>query len=201
MNIAIFASGKGTNFSVIARALKKGRIRARLSLLVCDNKGALVIKRAKEAGVKIALVKREDFSSKKEFESRIIKHLRAEKIGLIVLAGFMRLLSPWFVKQYKNRILNIHPALLPSFKGAEGIRDAFNYGVKVTGVTVHFVDEDMDHGPIILQDAVLIKKDDTPASLEAKIHKLEHRLYPEAIRLFAKGRLRLEGRRVKVSTQ
>jgi len=201
MNIAIFASGRGTNFSAIIKAAKSGKIKANLSLLVCDNPGAGAIGRAKRGGIKIALVERKDFATKKDFEARIIEHLEENKIDLIVLAGFMRMLSAEFVRRYRGRILNIHPALLPSFKGEEGIKDAFDYGVKVTGVTVHFVDEEMDHGPIILQKQVLIEETDTLESLETKIHKLEHKLYPEAIRLFAEGRLRIEGRKVKISTQ
>jgi phosphoribosylglycinamide formyltransferase 1 len=198
MNIAVFASGNGSNFAAIAGAIKKGKLRVKLSLLVCDNPAAFVIKRAQRARVKIALVKREDFSSKADFEKMIIKQLKSNHIGLIIMAGFMRMLGKELLKGYKNRILNIHPALLPSFKGASGIKDAFDYGVKVTGVTVHFVDELMDHGPIILQALVKIEERDTLASLEAKIHKAEHRLYPLAIKLFAEGRLKIKGRRVKV---
>lgn len=200
MNIAVFASGRGTNFAAIIRAVKKGRVKANLSLLVCDNPQAAAVGRGRRAGIKVALVKREDFATKKEFETRIIQHLEENKIDLIVLAGFMRILSPEFVKRYQGRILNIHPALLPSFRGTQGIKDAFDYGVKVTGVTVHFVDEKMDHGPIILQKAVDIEEKDTLESLEARIHKTEHRLYPEAIRLYAEGRLKIEGRKVRIST-
>ncbi|MCM8800854.1 MAG: phosphoribosylglycinamide formyltransferase [Candidatus Omnitrophica bacterium] len=198
MNIAIFASGRGTNFSAIARAIKKGKIKANLSLLICDNPKAKVIGKAKRLGIKVVLVNREDFSTKKDFETKIIEYLEKEKIDLIVLAGFMRLLSKDFVERFKDHILNIHPALLPSFKGTEGIKDAFEYGVKVTGVTVHFVDEKMDQGPIILQRVVKVKEDDTLESLEKKIHKVEHKIYPEAIRLFIEGRLKIEGRKVKI---
>jgi phosphoribosylglycinamide formyltransferase-1 len=201
MNIAIFASGRGTNFSAIAQAIKKKKIKARIVLLVCDNPQGLVIKRAEKLGIKVALVEREAFATKKDFESGIIKHLLARKVDLIVLAGFMRLLSPFFVRKYKNKIINIHPALLPSFKGAAGIQDAFSYGVKVTGVTVHFVDQDMDHGPIILQTPVTITEDDTLVSLEKKIHRAEHRLYPQAINLFAEKRLKVKGRKVKIITR
>ena len=200
MNIAVFASGRGTNFGAIIRAVKKGKVKANLALLVCDNPKAPAIGRAKRAGIKVALVKREDYPNKKDFENKITQHLKEEEIDLIVLAGFMRMLSPELVGEYKGRILNIHPALLPSFKGTEGIKDAFEYGVKVTGVTVHFVDEEMDHGPIILQEPVKIKEDDSLKSLEAKIHKIEHQLYPEAIRLYVEGKLRIEGRKVKIST-
>jgi phosphoribosylglycinamide formyltransferase 1 len=191
MNISVFASGRGSNFGAIIRAVKRGKIKANLTLLVCDQPAAGAIGRAKRAGVKIALVKRQDFASKKDFEAGIIKHLEANKIDLIVLAGFMRMLSPEFVTRYKGRIMNVHPALLPSFKGTQGIKDAFDSGVKVTGVTVHFVDEQMDHGPIILQKAVAIEENDTLQSLEKKIHKVEHAIYPEAIRLFAEGKITL----------
>lgn len=201
MNIAVFASGRGTNLSAIARAVKKGVIKANLALLVCDNPGASVLGKAKRAGVKVALVKKEDFSTREDFEANIIRLLEENKIDLIILAGFMRILSPGFVKKYSGRILNIHPALLPCFKGAHGIKDAFDYGVKVTGVTVHFVDEKMDHGPIILQEQVTIRQDDTLESVEKRIHKVEHALYPEAIELVVEGKLRLEGRRVIISTQ
>lgn len=196
-NIAVFASGSGTNFSAIAQAVKRGKLKVKLALLVCDNPQAPVLKRAKEAGVKIALVERKDFTSRKDFETKIIQHLEENKIELVVMAGFMRMLSPDFVEAYKNRIINIHPALLPSFKGAQGIRDAFNYGVKLTGVTVHFVDEEMDHGPIILQKEVRISASDTLKSLEEKIHKVEHSIYPRAINLIAQGNLRLKGRKVE----
>ncbi len=198
INIAVFASGKGTNFSAIIKAVKKGTLKANLSLLVCDNPRAGVIARAKRAQVKVALIKREDFPGNKEFETEIIRILKQENIDLIVLAGFMRILGQEILSQYKNRIINIHPALLPSFKGAKGIKDAFDYGMKVTGVTVHFVDELMDHGPIILQQAIKVEESDTEESLEAKIHKLEHKIYPQALKLFTEGKLKIEGRKVKV---
>jgi phosphoribosylglycinamide formyltransferase-1 len=199
MNIAVFASGRGTNFSAIARAVKKGKIKANLSLLICDNPKAPVLAKAKRAGVKIALIKREDFASRQEFETEIIRRLEENKIDLVVLAGFMRVLGSGLINSYRNKIINIHPALLPSFKGSEGIKDAFEYGVKVTGVTVHFVDEKMDHGPIILQAALKIEESDSQDALEAKIHKIEHKLYPEAIRLFIEGKIKVEGRKVKVT--
>ncbi len=198
VNIAVFASGRGTNFAAIVRAVKRRKIFANISLLVCDNPKARVIGKAKRAGVQVLLIRRQDFASKRDFEERIIQRLEEARIDLIVLAGFMRILSPEFVQRFKFKILNIHPALLPSFKGTEGIKDAFDYGVKVTGVTVHFVDEEMDHGPIVLQEPVRIKEDDTLESLEARIHKIEHKLYPQAIRLFIENRLKFEGRKVKI---
>ncbi|MDI6605971.1 MAG: phosphoribosylglycinamide formyltransferase [Candidatus Omnitrophota bacterium] len=199
MNIAVFASGRGTNFAAILKAVGAGKIKANLALLVSDNPGAQAIVRAKKAGIKIALLKREDFASKKEFEAGMISALKENKIDLIVLAGFMRLLSAEFVRHYKGRIMNIHPSLLPAFKGRQGIKDAFDYGVKVTGVSVHFVDEKLDHGPIILQAAVALTNSDTAASLAEKIHKLEHKLYPQAIKLFVEGKLKIKGRKVSGS--
>ncbi len=197
MNIAVFASGRGTNFQAIINAVKKGLIKAKLSLLVCDNQRAFAIERAKKAGIKFVLLKKEDFAGKVDFENAIIRCLEENNIDLIVLAGFMRMLGPKLVSKYKNRILNIHPALLPSFKGKNGIKDAFEYGVKVTGVTVHFVDEKVDHGQIILQSPVEIKEKDTLETLEARVHKTEHQLYPKAIKLFVEGRLEIKGRRVR----
>ena len=198
MNFAVFASGRGTNFSAIARAVKRGKIKANLSLLVSDNPKAGALARAKRAGIKTLVVDFSQYPSKAEYEAEIIRNLEKENIELIALAGYMRIVGPELMQKYKNRILNIHPALLPSFKGTHGIEDAFNYGVKVTGVTVHFVDNKMDHGPIILQAPVKIEESDTSESLEAKIHKIEHKLYPEAIRLFVEGKLKIEERKVKI---
>jgi phosphoribosylglycinamide formyltransferase-1 len=195
-NIAVFASGRGSNFSAIASAIKNKRIRANLMLLVCDNPKAFVLKKAEKAKVKAVLVCRTDFSSKKDFEVEIIQHLKENNIDLIVLAGYMRILSAEFVSKYRGRIINIHPSLLPAFRGEYGIKDAFVYGVKVTGVTVHFVDEHMDNGAIILQQVLPIKEKDTMITLEAKIHKIEHKLYPEAIKLLVEGKLRTKGRKV-----
>jgi len=198
MNIAVFASGKGTNFQAIIDACKSGKIKANLALLISDRSDAYALMRAKEAGIKSLLLERKNFKSREDFDREITKNLEKEKIDLVVLAGFMRLLSVEFVKKYRNKILNIHPALLPSFKGTEGIKDALEYGVKITGPTVHFVDEELDHGPIILQTAVEVEDTDTEETLREKIHKEEHRIYPEAIRLFVEGRLKIEGRKVKV---
>lgn len=198
MNIAVFASGRGTNLQAIIDAVKRGRIKANLALVVSDNKNAYALKRAGRAKIKTLVIDARNFKTRQDFDQEVSRHLEQERIDLIILAGFMRILSPWFVSKYKNRILNIHPALLPSFKGAHAIQDAFNCGVKITGVTVHFVDKLTDHGPIILQGELKLKEADTLKSLEARIHKLEHKLYPEAIRLFTQGRIKIKGRRVKI---
>ncbi|HQQ05870.1 MAG TPA: phosphoribosylglycinamide formyltransferase [Candidatus Omnitrophota bacterium] len=199
MNIAVFASGTGSNFAAIASAVRRKQIPAKLALLVCDNPRAKVMSKAKRAGIEVFLIDRDSFKDKRSFEKAIIARLKQARIGCIALAGFMRILSPEFVRAFKNRIINIHPALLPAFKGGHGIADAFAYGVKVTGVTVHFVDEHMDHGPIIMQEAVPVREHDTLASLEAAIHRVEHRLYPHAIRLFVQGRLKVRGRNVVIT--
>jgi len=198
MNIAVFCSGSGTNLQAIIDAHKRGDIKADLKLVVSDVPLCLALERAKKAGIKTLIVERKDFKSKEDFEAEIIKNLKKEKIDLIVLAGYMRLISADFINQYKNKILNIHPALLPSFKGTQGIKDAFEYGVKVTGPTVHFVTQDMDAGPIILQGATKVTEDDTEESLAQAIHKEEHKLYPKVIQLFVEGRLKIEGKKVRI---
>ena len=201
-NIAIFASGRGSNFLAIAKAIKSGKLRkANLAFLLCDNPDAPVINKAKKLKIKVVLIKPEAHTVKEDFENKVIRYLRENKIELIVLAGFMRILSRKFVSAYRNKIINIHPSLLPAFKGKEGIKDAYEYGVKVTGVTVHFVDEKMDHGPIIMQREVRIEGRDTLPSLENKIHKIEHQLYPKAIELLIDNKLRLKGRRILVKNQ
>lgn len=195
-NIAVFASGKGSNFLAIAQAVKQGKLKAKIALLVCDNPKAPVLQKASRLRIKTLLIERKNFPSTEAFETEIIKRLKENKVGLLVLAGFMRILSPLIVKAFRGRILNIHPALLPAFKGAHAIKDAFDYGVKITGVTVHFVDEKIDHGPIILQEPIVLKDTDTLIGLETRIHKLEHSLYPKAIKLVLQGRLKITRRKV-----
>jgi phosphoribosylglycinamide formyltransferase-1 len=196
MNIAVFVSGSGTNLQAIIDAISRGEIKAKIALVVSDKEDAYALTRAKKANIETFVLSRGGFKSREDYDKEIIKELKKHKVGLVILAGFMRLLSPYFVEQYKNKIMNIHPALLPLFKGTQGIKDAFEHGAKTTGVTVHFVDEELDHGPIILQEAVNIDKRDTLESLEEKIHKVEHRLYPKAIKLFVEGKLEIEGRKV-----
>jgi len=189
-NLAIFASGRGSNFSAIIRAIKNRKIKVKQVVLVCDKPEAFVVKRAQKAKITTILVRRQDFFSKLDFEEAIIQRLKVYKINLIALAGFMRILSPSFVKKYRKRIMNIHPSLLPAFKGARAIKDAFDSKKGVTGVTVHFIDEKVDHGPVILQQEVKIRKNDTLSSLEKRIHTQEHKLYSEAIRLVISGKIK-----------
>ena len=199
MNIAVFCSGSGTNLQAIIDARKRGDLTADISLVVSDTPDCFALKRAERSGIKRLVAERKNYATRAEFENAIVKELKKEKIGLVVLAGYMRLLSRDFIKQYEYKILNIHPALLPSFKGTHGIKEAFEYGVKITGPTVHFVTEDMDAGPIILQAPVIVTEDDTEETLAQAIHREEHKIYPRAIQLFVEGRLKIEGRKVKVS--
>jgi phosphoribosylglycinamide formyltransferase-1 len=198
MNIAIFCSGSGTNLQAIIDSCKSGAISAEIALVVSDKKSAFALVRAKARGIETLVLDPKNFTSRDDFDREILSHLKAKKISLVVLAGYMRLLSEHFIKEYKNKIINVHPALLPAFKGTHGIKDALEYGSKITGVTVHFVDEKLDNGPIILQKAVEIEDDDTEESLLEKLHKEEHKIFPEAIKLFTQGKLRVEGRRVKI---
>lgn len=200
MNIAVFCSGNGSNFQAIVDGRKKGLFKADIVLMVCDNPKAYAIKRAEAAGIRPLVIALKDFPAKKDYEARIIAELRKERVDLICLAGYMKLVSADFVKIFKERIINIHPAILPAFKGAHGIKDAFDYGAKITGVTVHFVDADMDAGPIILQESLKIEESDTEDMLARKIHKIEHILYPQAIKLFTEGRLEIIGRKVRIRT-
>ncbi len=198
MNIAVFCSGNGTNLQAIIDGVKSGYIPARIALVLSDNEKAFALVRAKGAGIETVFLDPDEYHGREGFDKEAARYLKENKAGLVVLAGFMRLLSPYFIKEYRNRIMNIHPALLPSFKGTSGIKDALEYGVKVTGPTVHFVDERIDNGPIILQKAVEVKADDTEESLLEKVHAEEHKIYPQAIKLFVEGRLKVEGRRVRI---
>ena len=179
-------------------SVKKGYIPARIAIVVSDNKDAFALKRAAKAGIEMLVLNPKDFGTREAFDKEVVKNLRKREVGLVVLAGYMRLLSSHFIKEYEGRIMNIHPALLPSFKGTHGIKDALEYGVKVTGPTVHFVDEKLDHGAIILQKAVEAKDDDTEESLLERVHKEEHKIYPEAVKLFVEGKLKINGRRVVI---
>lgn len=196
MHIAIFCSGNGTNLQAIIDSVRSGYIPAKISFVLSDNKDAFALKRASSAGIETIVINPKDYRTREEFDKEVIKNLKKKSVSLVVLAGFMRLLSGHFIKEYKNKIINIHPALLPSFKGTHGVRDALEYGVKVTGPTVHFVDDKLDNGPIILQKCVEVRDDDTEETLLERVHKEEHIIYPEAIKLFVEGRLKMKGRKV-----
>ncbi len=201
MNIAVFVSGSGTNLQAIIDFIASGKISAKIVLIVSDNKDAYALTRAKKHNIDTFVLNSKGFKSREDYDKEIIKELKKKDVDLIVLAGFMRLISPYFINMYKNKIMNVHPALLPSFKGTHGIKDAFEYNVRKTGVTVHLVDAELDHGPIILQETVDVEDNDTLETLEEKIHKVEHKIYPKAIQLFVEGKLKIEGRKVRIKEE
>lgn len=196
MRIAVLVSGNGSNLQAIIAAVAARKIKAAVGLVVSDNLRARALTRARRAGIKTVCLEAKDFSDRESYDRALIKCLHDEKIDCVILAGFMRILSSGFVKQYKGKLLNIHPSLLPAFKGAQAIKDAFDYGVKVTGVTVHFVDEKVDHGPIVSQKEVIVRPNDTLKSLAARIHAVEHEIYPAAIGLLVEKKLAIRGRKV-----
>lgn len=181
MKIAVFASGNGSNFEAIAKSMNQGEIEGAIVLVFSDRTDAYVLERAKSLQIPVRSFSPKQFENKVEYEREILKELEAKEVELLVLAGYMRLIGPTLLNAYPNRILNIHPALLPEFPGLHGIRDAFEAGVKQTGVTVHYVDNGVDTGPILAQKRVNIEENETLASLELKIHQAEHQLYPEVV--------------------
>lgn len=176
--VAIFASGSGSNFQAIMDAVKSGSLQANINLMVCDKVGAFAIERAQKEDVPQFVFSAKDYGSKAEYEEEILKRLKSHEIDYIVLAGYMRLIGPTLLREFEGRIINIHPSLLPSFPGKDAIGQALAAKVKVSGVTIHFVDEGMDTGPIIAQKAIEISEDETLESLQNKIHAIEHELYP-----------------------
>jgi phosphoribosylglycinamide formyltransferase-1 len=180
--IAVFASGSGSNFQAIADSIKNGQLKTQIAMLVCDKPGAYAVERAKREGIPQFVFSAKNYSSKADYEKAIIEQLAAHHVEFIVLAGYMRLIGTTLLKRFEGKIVNIHPSLLPAFPGKDAIGQALNAGVKVSGVTIHFVDEGMDTGPIIAQKAVEIGEDETNESLQEKIHRVEHELYPAVLR-------------------
>lgn len=181
MRIAVFASGNGSNFQAIAEAIASKQVDATLCFLFCDNPKASVIERAKKMGIPFTVFSPKNYENRAAYESELLKQLELNAVDLIVLAGYMRIIGPTLLMAYANRILNIHPSLLPSFPGKSSIQDAFEANEKETGVTVHVVDAGVDTGPIIAQEKVAILPEDTVDSLEDRIHQVEHRLFPQVI--------------------
>ena len=196
INIGVLASGRGTNLQAIIEAIKEGKIEGRISIVISDNRDAFALKRAKQNNIETEYINFKSFKNREDYDKEIMECLKEKDIDLVVLAGYMRILSPYFIRTYKNRIINIHPALLPSFPGLHAQRQAVEYGVKISGCTVHFVNEGVDSGPVILQKAVEVKDNDTEESLAERILKEEHQIYPRAIQLFCQGRIIIKGRRV-----
>lgn len=200
--IAVLASGRGSNLQAIIDAVESGGIQnAVVALVASDRKSAYALERARQKNIPTAYFNPRLFISREEYDRELVAYLEEQQIDLVALAGFMRLLTPYFVLAFQNRIMNIHPSLLPAFPGKNGVADALDYGVKVTGCTVHFVDEGLDTGPIILQEALPVAQDDTAETLHTRIHALEHRLYPLAISLWVNGKLKIQGRRCLIDEQ
>ncbi|NJB68276.1 phosphoribosylglycinamide formyltransferase-1 [Desulfobaculum xiamenense] len=194
--LAVLVSGGGSNLQAIIDAVEAGRIDAEIRLVLSNRADANGIERARKHGIPTAVVEHAAFASREDFDREMIRIIRAHGAEVIVLAGFMRLLTPMFIREFAPNIVNIHPALLPSFPGVHGQRDAAAYGVKIAGCTAHFVDEIMDNGPVIIQAAVPVMAGEDGAALGERILAYEHRIYPQAIKWLAEGRLRVNDRHV-----
>ena len=198
LRVGVLASGRGSNFDALAAAGEAGRVPAVIAALVSDRATAGALEIARRRGIEALFVDPAQHPGREAHEKAVIGALDERGVGLVCLAGYMRLLSETFVRHFEGRLLNIHPSLLPAFPGLRAQRQALDHGVRLAGATVHFVDEGMDTGPIVLQAAVPVLSEDTEETLSRRILAEEHRIYPEAVRLFAEGRLRIEGRRVHI---
>lgn len=196
LRLGVLASGRGSNLQAIIDASEAGQIDAHVIVVVSDVADAYALERARTHGIDTVYLDPLAYGTPESFDATVIDLLRKHEVELVCLAGFMRLLSPHFIREYRNRIMNIHPALLPAFPGLHAQRQALRYGAKVSGCTVHFVDEGVDTGPIIIQAVVPVLDSDTEESLSTRILQYEHQIYPQAIQLFAEGRLELRGRQV-----
>ncbi len=193
--IAVLASGRGSNLEAILEAAERGGISGEIVLAISDRVDAPALEKAEKGGVEAVFVDPKKYSGREAYDQALVDELNRARVDLVVLAGFMRLLSPLFVRSFPMQILNIHPSLLPAFPGTDGVEQALAHGVKMTGCTVHFVDEDLDSGPIVLQEAVPVIQRETVKTLHQRIHAVEHRLYPTAIDLYCREKLKVEGRR------
>ncbi|HXU89855.1 MAG TPA: phosphoribosylglycinamide formyltransferase [Methylomirabilota bacterium] len=196
--VGVLVSGRGSNLQALLDACAAPEFPARIAVVISDREHAPALARARAAKVETLWINPKDFGDRDSFSVALVRALEAREIGLVCQAGFMRILSPAYVRAFAGRALNIHPSLLPAFPGLHPHRQALEHGVKLSGATVHFVEDGVDTGPIVLQAAVPVRPDDTEATLEARILKEEHRLYPEAVRLFAEGRLEIVGRHVRI---
>ncbi|WP_027339637.1 phosphoribosylglycinamide formyltransferase [Halonatronum saccharophilum] len=198
LKIGVLASGRGSNLQSIIDSIESGELEAKVELVISDKEGAKALERANNQGIASKYINPKIYDSKEKFEQAMIDALEEYEVDLIVMAGFMRILTPYFVRHYKNRVMNIHPSLLPSFPGLHAQKQALDYGVKVAGCTVHFADEGMDTGPIIIQAAVPVQEGDTEETLAKRILKEEHRIYPQAVKLYAQDRLEVKDGKVIV---
>lgn len=198
LNVGVLASGSGSNFQAIIDEVAAGRLNCQIKLLIVDNPNAYAIERAKRHSIECLYINPDEFPTEDIFFIKVAMELRARDVELVVLAGFMRIAGKLLVDAFPGKIMNIHPALLPSFPGLYSQKQAIDYSVKISGCTVHFVDEGVDTGPVIIQAAVPVSPEDTEKTLSERILKLEHKILPEAIRLYAEGRLKIKGRVVKI---
>jgi len=201
LKIGVLVSGRGSNLQAIIDAIEAKKIKAEIAVVISNVPGAAALERARKHGIKTVIIDGSEYSDKSSYETQLIKTLEDNKVGLVCLAGYMKLLSPELVHHFKGKIMNIHPALLPAFPGLHVQKKALEYGVKYSGCTVHFVDEGCDTGPIIIQAVVPVLDSDIEETLSARILEQEHKIYPEAIRLYSEGKLKIEGRRVKIETK
>jgi phosphoribosylglycinamide formyltransferase-1 len=201
LKLGVLISGNGSNLQSIIDHIEKGSLKAIIKIVISNNPEAYGITRAKKHGIPTVVLKNGDFKNKEEFDLELIRILKNNCVDLVILAGFMRIITPALLKAFPHKIMNIHPALLPSFPGIHGQKQALDYGVKLSGCTVHFVDEGVDTGPIIIQSAVQVFDDDTEDTLAARILKEEHRIYSQAIQLFAESKIEIKGRKVRIKTE
>jgi len=197
--LGVLVSGSGTNLQAIMDCAERGELHAEVVCVISNKAEAFGLERARKKGIAAVHLDHRSFSGRGEYDAALVKTLQGFNVDLVILAGFMRIVTPVLLDAFPNRVMNIHPALLPAFPGLDAQKQALEYGAKLSGCTVHFVDAGTDTGPIILQATVPVREDDTEASLAERIHHEEHKLYPAAIQLFAEGRLKVEGRRVRIS--
>ena len=206
LRLGVLVSGGGSNLQSIIDNCESGYLPADVVIVISSKEGAYALERAKKHNIPSTVIIPKNYKNREEYEDEMIKIINSYNVDLVILAGYIKVLSPKLVRAFQGRIMNIHPALIPSFCG-EGYygkkvhKAVLDYGAKITGVTVHFVDEGADTGPIILQRAVNVKEDDTPETLAARVLEQEHKIYPDAIKLFAEGRLEINGRRVKITSK
>jgi len=198
LRVGVLASGRGSNFEALAKAIESGGVPAVMAVLVSDRATAPALEIARAHGIEALFVDPKQYPSREAHEKAIMAALDERGVGLVCQAGYMRILGPAYIEHFRGRALNIHPSLLPAFPGLHAQRQALEHGAKVTGATVHFADEGVDTGPIVLQAAVPVLPDDTEETLSRRVLEVEHRIFPEAVRLFAEGRLALDGRRVHI---
>ena len=201
LKIGVLGSTRGTDLEGVIKAIKEGRLQAEVVVVISDRKGAYILERARKYGIEAVYISPREFSSRENFDRKVSQLLREREVEIVLLIGYMRILSPSFVKEWKNRIMNIHPSLLPAFAGGMDLNvheEVIKRGVKITGCTLHFVDEGADTGPIILQKAVEVDEEETPETLKAKVQRAEQEIIVEGLNLFSQGKLQVEGNKVRI---